>query len=71
MLIARQVPGVTDVQNLHLRRNPPVFAEIKFSGALYGQSVELDIGENAVLAPDEIAQFSVDSGLIDIGTAPQ
>ena len=71
MLIARSVPGVVDVQNLHLRRNPPVFAEIKFSGALYGQSVELDIGENAVLAPDEIAQFSVDSGLIDIGTAPQ
>ncbi len=71
MLIARSVPGVVDVQNLHLRRNPPVFAEIKFSGALYGQSVELDIGENAVLAPDEIAQFSVDSGLIDIRTAPQ
>lgn len=71
MLIARSVPGVVDVQNLHLRRNPPVFAEFTFSGAVYGQSVELDIGENVVLAPDEIAQFSVDSGLIDIGTAPQ
>jgi uncharacterized phage protein gp47/JayE len=71
MVIVRSVPGVVDVQNLHLRRNPPVFAEFTFSGAVYGQSVELDIGENAVLAPDEIAQFSVDSGLIDIGTAPQ
>jgi hypothetical protein len=71
MLLARSVPGVADVQNLHLRRNPPVFAQFKFSGAVYGQSVELDIGENAVLAPDEIAQFSVDSDLIDIGTAPQ
>lgn len=71
MLIVRSVPGVVDVQNLHLRRNPPVFAEFKFSGAVYGQSAELDIGEYAQLAPDEIAQFSVDSGLIDIGTASQ
>jgi Baseplate J-like protein len=71
MLIARTAPGVVDVQNLHLRRNPPAFAGINFSGALFGQSVELDIGENIVLAPDEIAQFSIDSGLLDIGVASQ
>ncbi|MGD0247104.1 MAG: baseplate J/gp47 family protein [Streptosporangiaceae bacterium] len=71
MLIARTAPGVVDVQNLHLRRNPPAFASINFSGALFGQSVELDIGQNVVLAPDEIAQFSIDSSLIDIGLASQ
>jgi Baseplate J-like protein len=71
VLIARSAPGVVDVQNLHLRRNPPAFAGINFAGELFGQSVELDIGENVVLAPDEVAQFSIDSGLIDIGTAPQ
>ena len=70
MLLARTVPGVVDVQNLHLRRYPPVFAEIKFAGALFGQSVELEVGENAALAPDEIAQFTIDSDLIDIRTAP-
>ena len=32
---------------------------------VFGQSVELAVGENLVLAPDEIAQFSIDSGLID------
>jgi uncharacterized phage protein gp47/JayE len=71
MLIARSAPGVIDVQNLHLRRNPPEFAGINFAGGVFGQSVELDIGENAVLAPDEIAQFSIDPGLIHIGIALQ
>jgi Baseplate J-like protein len=72
MLIARRAAsGVVDVQNLHLRRNPPAFAGINFSGGVFGQSVELDIGENAVLAPDEIAQFSIDPGLIELGIALQ
>jgi hypothetical protein len=66
LLIARTAPGVVDVQNLHLRRCPPAFAGINFSGALFGESVELAVGDNLVLAPDEIAQFSLDSGLIDI-----
>ena len=70
MLLARTVPGVLDVQNLHLRRNPPLFGGINFSGAVFGQSVELGIGENVGLAPDEVAQFSVDSDLIDFGTSP-
>lgn len=71
MLIVRTTPGVVDVQNLHLRRNPPAFAKINFSSGVFGQSVELDIGENAVLAPDEVAQLSIDSNLIDFGVAPQ
>jgi uncharacterized phage protein gp47/JayE len=71
MLIARSTPGVVDVQNLHLRRNPPEFAGINFAGGVFGESVELDVGENAVLAPDEIAQFAIDPGLIQFGAAPQ
>lgn len=66
LLSARTIPGVLDVQNLHLRRCPPAYGGIQFDGALFGESVELAVGDNLVLAPDEIAQFTLDSGLIDI-----
>jgi hypothetical protein len=66
MLIARTAPGVVDVQTLHLRRFPPGFAGINFTGARFGETVELAVGENLLVAPDEVAQFSIDSRLIDI-----
>lgn len=71
MLAARTTPGVVDVQNLHLRRNPPAFAGISFAGDLFGESVELGLGENVTLAPGEVARFAIDSGLIDITAAPR
>jgi hypothetical protein len=36
------------------------------SGAQFGQSVELGVGENIDLAPDEIPRFEIDSRLIDV-----
>jgi hypothetical protein len=66
MLLARTTPGVVDVQRLHLRRCPPAFAGINFGGARFGQSVELAMGENLVLSPDEVALFTLDSQLSDI-----
>jgi uncharacterized phage protein gp47/JayE len=66
LLLARTVPGVIDVQNLHLRRCPPVFAGVNFAGALFGETVEIAVGENVALGPHEIAHFTIDSQLIDI-----
>jgi hypothetical protein len=66
MLMARTAAGVVDVQNLHLRRYPPAFDTHTFGGTAFGQSVELAIGENLTLLPQEVAQFSIDSQLIDI-----
>lgn len=71
MLLARSASGVVDVQNLHLRRCPPGFAGINFAGALFGQSVELAVGENLTLGPDEIALFTLDSNLSDIQVVSQ
>jgi hypothetical protein len=66
MTLARTTPGVVDVQNLHLRRCPPGFAGINFGGGVFGQSVELAVGENITLTPDEVAVFTFDSQLSDI-----
>lgn len=63
---ARGVPGVVDVQRLHIRRGPPVLGGINFSGGRFGQSAELANGENLELAPDEIARFAYDSPLNDV-----
>jgi hypothetical protein len=62
------VTGVIDVQQLHLRRCPPLFGRINFSGSQHFQSevVEVAVGENIDLHPDEIAEFRVDSDLINI-----
>jgi hypothetical protein len=66
MLLARSAPGVLDVQNLHLRRCPPAFDAIALGETAFGQSVELAVGENLPLLPREVAQFSIDSQLIEI-----
>jgi hypothetical protein len=66
MLLARSAVGVLDVQNLHLRRCPPAFDGITLGETAFGQSVELAVGENLTLLPREVAQFSIDSQLIDI-----
>jgi hypothetical protein len=63
-----QLAGVVDVQQLHLRRNPPRMATISFgrSERFQGDVVEASVGENITLLPDEIAVFRVDSPLIDL-----
>jgi Baseplate J-like protein len=66
LVIARGVPGVVDVQNLHLRRCPTIFGGANFGRALFRQTVEAAVGENVELAPDEIPFFEIDSKLIDI-----
>ncbi len=62
------IPGVVDVQQLHLRRCPPLFGGIGFgSKQRFGQVViEAAVGENLALQPDEIAVFKIDADLIDI-----
>ncbi|MEU8695020.1 baseplate J/gp47 family protein [Streptomyces sp. NPDC048665] len=69
VLTARSVAGVVDVQNLRLRRGAPLFAEVGFGGAVFGDAVELSVGENLILAADEIAYFDLDSPLIDLQVA--
>lgn len=71
MFLIRSIPGVVDVQRLHLRRCPPAFDGIDFSGAAFGQSVELAMGENLDLAPDEVALFTLESQLSDIEVTGQ
>jgi hypothetical protein len=62
------VTGVRDVQGLHLRRYPPQMGGITFgrSPRFSGTVLELPVGENIDLLPDEIAVFRVDSPLIDV-----
>lgn len=71
MRLARSASGVVDVQNLHLRRCPPAFGGINFTGGIFDQSVELAVGENLTLDPDEIALFTLDSRLSDIQVVSQ
>jgi hypothetical protein len=66
LVIARGTPGVTDVQNLHLRRCPTTFGGANLGRALFRQTVEAAVGENVELAPDEIPFFEIDSKLIDV-----
>jgi phage-related baseplate assembly protein len=66
IVIARNTAGVTDVQNLHLRRCPTRFGGANFGGALFRQTVEAAVGENVELAPDEIPFFEIDSKLIEV-----
>jgi uncharacterized phage protein gp47/JayE len=63
-----EVAGVIDVQQLHLRRCPPLLATITFgkSQRFQGQVIEAAVGENLLLLPDEIAVFEIDSQLIDL-----
>jgi uncharacterized phage protein gp47/JayE len=59
--------GVLDVQNLHLRRCPPVFRRISFGNVPFQTAViEAAVGENLVMGQTEIAIFRVDSDLTTI-----
>ena len=62
------VSGVVDVQNLHLRRNPPTFGSIVFGDReqFQGAVIEADLGANLSLTSNEIATFRYDSQLIDL-----
>lgn len=62
------VAGVSDVQNLHLRRYPPAFGSIVFGEreAFQGQIMEAAIGANLLLTATEIATFTYDSQLISL-----
>jgi uncharacterized phage protein gp47/JayE len=62
------VPGVVDIQRLHLRRCPPLFGRVNFSRrrSFQPETIELPVGENVSLQTDEIAVFRVDSELIDM-----
>ncbi|MDJ0343464.1 baseplate J/gp47 family protein [Streptomyces sp. H10-C2] len=60
-------PGAVDVQQLHLRRNPPAFGRITF-GAVTNQStvVETPVGENLAMGRNELAIFPTREGALDI-----
>jgi hypothetical protein len=62
------VPGVGDVQTLHLRRYPPMFGGIVFGDreAFQGVVIEADLGANLTMGSNEIATFRYDSQLIDL-----
>jgi uncharacterized phage protein gp47/JayE len=62
------VPGVVDVQQLHLRRYPPAFGTIVFGDReqFQGAVIEADLGANVPLTSNEIATFRFDSPLIDL-----
>jgi len=62
------VPGVADVQRLHLRRYPPTFGSIVFGDreAFTPAVIEADLGANLMLSPTEIATFRYDSRLVDL-----
>jgi hypothetical protein len=51
-----------------LRRCPPLFSRINFGDRQPFQSgiIEAAVGENILLQPEEIAEFKVDSDLIEI-----
>ena len=68
MFDCKGVPGVVDVQQLHLRRCPARFGTIKFgkSPRFQREDAEMPVGENLPLAPDEIAVFNIDSRLTDV-----
>lgn len=63
-----EVSGVIDVQQLHLRRCPPLWGTVSFGRRQRFQNaiIEAAVGENIALLPDEIAVFKIDSELIDL-----
>jgi Baseplate J-like protein len=62
------IAGVIDVQQLHLRRCPPLMGTITFGSSerFQGEVIELAVGENLRLLRDEIPIFQIDSRLIDL-----
>lgn len=65
---AMDISGIIDIQQLHLRRCPPLFATINLGGRqrFQHQIIEAAVGENISLLPDEIAGFEIDSELFDV-----
>lgn len=65
---AMDISGVVDIQQLHLRRCPPLFLTINLGGRqrFQNQIIEAAVGENISLLPDEIAVFEIDSELFDV-----
>ncbi|GAB2686988.1 baseplate J/gp47 family protein [Nocardia thraciensis] len=62
-----ELPGVVDVQNLHLRRFPPEFGRITFGPVPFQAGpIESGPGENLPIGATEIALFEPDSPLIDL-----
>ena len=65
-------PGVTDVQNMHLRRSPAVFGRITFGAVPFQATVtEAAIGENLLMGQREVVVFRIDSALIDLQVVAQ
>lgn len=62
------ITGVLDVTQLRLRRCPPLLNRVNFGrrGRFRAEAVELPTGENVVLEPHEIAEFRIDSELIQL-----
>lgn len=60
-------PGVLDVQDLRLRRDPPAFGRLTLGAVPFqSQVVEAAVGENLELGRTEIAVFRVDGELLDM-----
>ncbi|MFI5529918.1 baseplate J/gp47 family protein [Kitasatospora sp. NPDC051853] len=65
-------PGVSDVQDLRLRRHPPTFGRITLGGVPFATGpVEAAPGENLAMGPTEIAVFTIDSALLDLEVMPR
>ena len=67
-----ELSGVTDVQNLRLRRCPPQFGEVVFGAPVVFATasaiaqIEAPCGGNLTLAANEVAVFAADSNLTDL-----
>lgn len=60
-------PGVLDVQDMRLRRDPPLLGRIVFGDVPFQDGViEAGVGENLSFGVTEIAVFRVDSTLLDL-----
>ncbi|MFD2348639.1 hypothetical protein ACFSTC_03385 [Nonomuraea ferruginea] len=65
-------PGVSDVQDLRLRRCPPAFGRITLGQVAFAADVvEAGPGESLTMGPTEIAVFTVDSTLLDLEVTPR
>ncbi|MFD7297820.1 baseplate J/gp47 family protein [Streptomyces sp. NPDC059897] len=62
-----EVPGVLDVQRLHLRRHPPAFGRITFGDVAHQTAVmDAAVGQNLVMKPTELPVFRTDAALHDL-----
>ncbi|GLY16391.1 hypothetical protein Kisp01_34060 [Kineosporia sp. NBRC 101677] len=62
-----EVPGVLDVQRLHLRRHPPAFGRITFGEVVHQTpAVDAAIGRNLLMGTTELPVFRADADLHDL-----